>query len=930
MIRLTPEQIARKVQFFHHYCDAENAATGSILDANANVSSKNIATFSSEEGKGEKIQLNRALIWDIIDKKYGRDLANQYLADLETHLIYTHDETSLMPYCASISIYPYLLDGLRPLGGLSKAPTHLESFCGSFPNLIFTVSSQFAGAVATVEFLMAFDHFARIQLGDDYLKTNRKYIMQKLQGVVYTLNEPAGARGFQCVRADTTQVMTPEGFKYRHELNEGDEIYVWVDGVIKVEVIRKLNDYDYDGELNQFRGRNYQQTVTPNHRVVYKKPNTNEYAIKESHELIGHSKLSLPIGSLGTDNVEYGISDTMLKVIVAVLTDGSIENVVDGDNYSGRIRIYKSKNRYGFEEIPEWLNELGIGYSVNDCTGNKFGDMVYFTINNVDAVSILRRVKQTKKSIPHFFKMLSKRQLAIVIDTWAKFDGNSSSGTKYLLQCDSDEIRDQMQELVMLAGYGSEIYDRQMKKIDSDEPCTVKYVKVFNRSDKRVSSYEKVYYKGKIWCPTTNAGVVIFREENGVPYVSGNSCFWNISTFDEHFFNGMFGTFVFPDGGAPKWETFNELQKLWHTFFREEREESLLTFPVVTHNALTTEPAPSETAEWKSQEWFDFCAEEFSKGGQFFIYTSDTVDSLSSCCRLRNAITDNTFSFSLGAGGVMTGSKNVITINMNRLVQENHILEDVVRRVQKYQTAFEDHYRYLFNKNMLPVYKAGFVALEKQYLTIGINGLMESAEYMGLTPGYNPEYIEYCAKQLGTIKNLNLEAKSLYGGLWNTEFVPAESLGVKNASWDKADNLWVPRDCYNSYMYPVEGELDTFEKMRIHGHATLQYLDGGSAYHDNEDELLTVEQNKTIFRALARTGCNYYGQNVLRTECGDCGHIHPNRKDSCVKCGSDSVRHATRIIGYLKFIDSYSKHRKIEHAKRSYKTRLGFAKGYTK
>lgn len=601
MIRLTPDQIARSVQFFHHYCEAENAATGSTLDANANVASKNIATFDAEEGKGGKIQLNRALIWDILDRRYGRETADQYLNDLESHLIYTHDETSLKPYCASISIYPYLLHGLRPLGGLSEAPTHLESFCGSFPNLVFAVSSQFAGAVATVEFLMAFDYFARKQLGEDYLETHLDHITQKLQGIAYTMNEPAGARGFQ-------------------------------------------------------------------------------------------------------------------------------------------------------------------------------------------------------------------------------------------------------------------------------------------------------------------------------------SCFWNISTFDEHFFEGMFGTFVFPDGGKPKWETFNELQKHWHRFFRKERLRSLLTFPVVTHNSVTTEPAPSDTAEWKSQEWFDFCAEEFSKGGQFFIYTSDTVDSLSSCCRLRNAITENTFSFSLGAGGVMTGSKNVITINMNRLVQEDHDLEEVVRRVHKYQTAFEEHYKYLFDKKMLPVYSAGFVALEKQYLTIGINGLMESAEYMGYTPGYNKEYIDYCAKQLGTIKRLNKEAKDAYGGLWNTEFVPAESLGVKNANWDKADGLWVPRDCYNSYMYPVEGDLDTFEKMMIHGHATLQFLDGGSAYHDNEDELLSVEQNKTIFRSLARTGCSYYGQNVPRTECNDCHYINPNNVQSCSKCGSENVRHATRIIGYLKFIDSYSKDRKKEHKLRSYQNRTGFRK----
>jgi len=595
MIRLTEAQIEKKVEFFHHYVEAENAATGSTLDANANVSSKNIATYSAEDGKGEKVQLNRALICERLRTMYGQDVANQYIEDLESHLIYTHDETSLMPYCVSISMYPYLIHGLTQLGGESVAPKHLIAFCGSFTNLIFAISSQFAGAVASVEFLMIFDYFARKDYGEDYLDKMPKFVDQMLQQVVFTMNEPAGARGFQ-------------------------------------------------------------------------------------------------------------------------------------------------------------------------------------------------------------------------------------------------------------------------------------------------------------------------------------SCFWNISTFDKDFFDEMFGKFVFPDGGTPNWETLDKLQKFYHSWFRENRERALLTFPVVTHNSVTTEAAPSATAEWKSQDWFDFVAEEFSKGSQFFIYTSDTVDSLSSCCRLRNALTTNEFSFSLGAGGVMTGSKNVISINANRLTQSEHELEDVVRRVHKYQTAFEAHYQYLFEKNMLPVYTAGFVTLEKQYLTIGINGLMESAEYLGYTPGYNEDYMAYTAQFLGTIKKLNAEAKATYGGLWNTELVPAESLGVKNAKWDSADGLWVPRECYNSYLYPVEdSDIDVFDKMRMHGVENMRNLDGGSAFHDNQDELLSIDQYKTILRSLARFGCNYYGHNVPRTQCKDCGYINPNNRKVCTKCGSDRVRYATRVIGYLKFVDSFSRPRKDEHAKRVYR-----------
>ena len=126
---------------------------------------------------------------------FGEELANEYTRQIEAHEIYVHDETSLKPYCVSISMYPFLFDGLTKLGGESRAPKHLESYCGEFVNLVFAISSQFAGALATVEFLMYFDHFAKKDYGEDYLKTHKELIENHLQHVVYAINQPAAARG---------------------------------------------------------------------------------------------------------------------------------------------------------------------------------------------------------------------------------------------------------------------------------------------------------------------------------------------------------------------------------------------------------------------------------------------------------------------------------------------------------------------------------------------------------------------------------------------------------------------------------------------------------------------------------------------------------------------------------------------------------------
>src|SRR5690606_38935204 len=119
----------------------------------------------AEINKDINIQINRALVQRKIRELFGEELAAEYLRQIEAHEIYVHDETSLKPYCASISLYPLLTSGLKSLGGESLPPKHLESFCGSFVNLVFGISSQFAGAIATVEFLTYFDHFARNDYG---------------------------------------------------------------------------------------------------------------------------------------------------------------------------------------------------------------------------------------------------------------------------------------------------------------------------------------------------------------------------------------------------------------------------------------------------------------------------------------------------------------------------------------------------------------------------------------------------------------------------------------------------------------------------------------------------------------------------------------------------------------------------------------------
>ncbi|MAE01164.1 MULTISPECIES: anaerobic ribonucleoside-triphosphate reductase [Pseudoalteromonas] len=588
MSMLNCEQLKEKMRFIENYTQAKNAADGSKVDANANVTLKNIATLESEIMKDFFIHVNRTQVSNKITALFGESLGKEYLRQIENHEIYVHDETSLKPYCTSITMYPFLLDGLTKLGGESKAPKHLESFCGSFVNLVFAISAQFAGAVATVEFLMYFDYFARKDYGDDYLVTHYKQIENHLQHVVYALNQPAAARGYQSV-------------------------------------------------------------------------------------------------------------------------------------------------------------------------------------------------------------------------------------------------------------------------------------------------------------------------------------FWNISLYDSAYFEAMFGHFVFPDMTAPDWSSLKALQSMFLNWFNQERNKAVLTFPVVTAAMLVEDNEP------KDKKFALMCAENLSQGGSFFVYQSTDADSLASCCRLRNEISDHSFSYSLGAGGVSTGSINVITLNMNRLVQDGRDLATEIRKIHAYQIAYRTLMEEYQQAGMLPVYDAGFISFNKQFLTIGINGMVEAAEYLGIQVGVNDAYKEWVKSQLEVIYKENRLATKETGFLFNTEFVPAENLGIKNAKWDSEDGYFTPRECYNSYFYLVEDTtLNHLDKFILHGKSMTEFLDGGSALHLNLEEHLDTEQYMQLFNVAARTGCNYFCINVRITICNHCEYIDKRSRQSCSQCGSTDIDYGTRVIGYLKRVSSFSHGRRKEHKLRHY------------
>lgn len=281
-----------------------------------------------------------------------------------------------------------------------------------------------------------------------------------------------------------------------------------------------------------------------------------------------------------------------------------------------------------------------------------------------------------------------------------------------------------------------------------------------------------------------------------------------MSYYDHTYFDSLFGEFYYPDGTKPQWEAVDCLQRLFMKFFNKLRTKQILTFPVETM-AMVYDPKTNDIID---KEYKDFTAEMYAEGHSFFTYISDSADSLASCCRLRNELAENTFSPTSGLTGVMTGSCNVITLNINRIVQdcnkayglkryggwkENTLflrdyLVDILQRVYKYHIAFKTMLYELEDRGMFAASNGGYIYISKLYSTIGINGLNEAARFLGMTVGNNKEYIEFLQLVLGTIKEQN-KAHSIHDAnrpfLFNSEVVPAEGLGGKNYNWDKEDGL---------------------------------------------------------------------------------------------------------------------------------------------
>ena len=426
---------------------------------------------------------------------------------------------------------------------------------------------------------------------------------------------------------------------------------------------------------------------------------------------------------------------------------------------------------------------------------------------------------------------------------------------------------------------------------------------------------------------------------------SYNSPFSNVSFYDKTYFTSIFEDFYYPDGTQPEWKAIDTLQRIFMELHRELRLIKPLTFPV------TTMAMVHDGHDVIDKDYKDLCATEWAKGGSFFCYLSDNPGALASCCRVLNEIKENTFSSTTGLTGIMTGSCNVITLNINRIVQDfmretynyteqgislgnrgyellQEYLISILERVYKYHIAYKTMLYNLEEKGMFAPSNGGYIYMKKLYSTIGLIGYTEAAQFLGLKVSNNPDYIEFLQLIFGTVKEQN-KIHSIHDKkrpfLFNSEAIPGEGLGVKLYEHDKKDGYWVPEDqnLYNCYFYNPWDNTSILDKFTLHGKQVAKYCDGGQALHANLDAHLSKEQYLKLIDFAIEKGTNYFTFNIPISECKSCGHVVNAPIDKCPKCGSSNIDYWTRIIGYLRPVSAFSDPRKIEQKKRVYGTNEG-------
>jgi len=831
---------------------------------------------------------------------YPKEISQVHMdGDLHLHNL----SMSLAGYCAGWSLRQLLHEGFNGIPAKVECapPKHLRTAVGQMINFIGTLQNEWAGAQAFNSFDTYLAPFVKVN------KLSYKEVKQAIQEFVFNMNV-ASRWGSQCVSEDT-EALTDRGWKKYYEINESDKIATFNIKTGKIEYLKpeRVMAYDYDGYLVCLKNRTQEQLVTPDHRIVRKKFNSEKFEFTEAKDLFKF-KTPILLPTAAETESKKEISNNMLKLYAWLVSEGSFS---DGNRQ--RIYIFQSKkNIDNCNEIRECLRSFGFKW---DETEKKGGFSKIPTIRfrlNQDSSRKVRQIINSKK-IPALIKTLSKRQIKLFLDTYVKGDGFVESNGRTRIYTKDVNTKNQLQELCPLCGYGS---TNSLRKHNN-----VWQINIIRNGITSITKLSKVRYKGKVWCPTTQNGTFVARRKGKI-FITGNTPFTNI-TLD----------LVCPQdlkdqkvtvGGKLLRETYSDFAdeaEMINRAFIEVMIEGdvkgrVFTFPIPTYNI-------TRDFKW-DDKLTDALFEMTSKYGlpyfQNFIKSDlKPSDVRAMCCRLRLNLKELMKNTGGRFGsGESTGSIGVVTINMPRIgylaKDENEFFERLERLMYLAKQSLEIKRKIVeknMEKNLLPYTKRYLGNLKRHFSTIGLIGMNEACLNF-LSKGIaSKEGQTFTIKVLKFMRKKLLEYQKETGNIYNLEATPGEGCSYRLARIDKQKypeikTAGIKEPYYtNSTQLPVDYTDDIFTALK-HQEPLQKLYTGGTVFHAFLGESLTSGKECKLFvkKIAENFTLPYFTITPTFSICPEHGYFK-GAQEKCPKCGKATEVYS-RVVGYLRPVANWN------------------------
>ena len=845
--------------------------------------------------------------------------------------IHLHDLSMLSPYCAGWNLKQLITEGLGGVPGkITSAPAkHLGALCNQMVNFLGILQNEWAGAQA----FSSFDTYLAPFVKADNL--TQKQVKQAIQNFIYGVNV---ASRWGCVPTDT-EVLSVNGFKKFNELKEGDLIYTWNEGKLELNPVRKVVQKPFKGKLHAYTTRNYNQTVTPEHRMLIRLHNSQETTIRHSEEIFdAKTPYALPVAFKASALDNPNLNDDLIMLAAMVYTDGSFD--YRGDTIH-KVTIIKSPNRYGNDELKSILAALNLEYTLTEKNG-EFGPTNIYTLYG-DAARFIESLCGSKEKIDDKFLTMSMDQANLFLNTWAAFDGDED---KRKCQYDNETIRDQLQQIALIAGYCSYIVH---KNLPSGK--TTNYVKIRQTNSVYPTERTEIEYDGIVWCPNVENGTAVFRKD-GMVYISGQSQapFSNV-TLDWTVPNDLKNLPAIV-GGKEMDFTYGDCQKemdMVNKAFMEIMIEGDANgrgfqYPIPTYSI-------TRDFDWSETENNKLLFEMTAKYGipYFSNYINSDMepsDVRSMCCRLRLDLRELR---KKGGGffgsGESTGSIGVVTINMPRLAYLSKDEADFYSRLDKLMDIAARSLKTkrtvlvrLMDQGLYPYTKRYLGTLNNHFSTIGLVGMNEAA--------LNANWLrcdmtdrraqEFAKNTLNHMRERLSDYQEMYGDLYNLEATPAESTSYRFAKHDKEQfpdiitaNMNGTPYYTNSSHLPVGYTEDIFSALDIQDELQTLYTSGTVFHAFLGEKLPTWKSAMNLVRKIAENyKLPYYTMSPTYSVCPDHGYL-TGEQAVCPHCGKKTEVYS-RITGYYRPVQNWNdgkaqefKDRKVYNIGHSHLTHTG-------